>query len=145
MKKQQILNTRKNELEMSYMVSARLMWLIWQERKKWTFEDIERPLDLLWSLLFGTLFNWACIWGFTHCISIADFLHVVSFSSWSMCICFMFRVFIIMNVMFIFFSKSLITYKKKYSWSGFVLFWQHKLGRGHRDKLQQFMTITGAR
>jgi len=23
--------------------------------------------------------------------------------------------------------------------------WQHKLGRGHRDKLQQSMTITGAR
>ena len=34
LKKQQIPNTRKNELEMSYMVSARLMWLIWQERKK---------------------------------------------------------------------------------------------------------------
>ena len=37
-------------------------------------------------------------------------------------------------------------------WSEFGFFslfvlvlWQHKLGRGHRDKLQQFMAITGSR
>lgn len=30
------------------------MWLVWQERDTRTFEDNERPLDLLKSILFGT-------------------------------------------------------------------------------------------
>ena len=33
-----------------------------------TFEDIERPLDLLKSLLVGALFEWSRIWGFMQCI-----------------------------------------------------------------------------
>ena len=44
------------------------------------FEDIERLVDLLRSMLVGTLFKWSCIWGFTQCISISDFLMSVSFS-----------------------------------------------------------------
>ena len=38
------------------MVLPCLMCLVWQEQNTHTFEDIERPLDLLKSLLFGTLF-----------------------------------------------------------------------------------------
>ena len=38
------------------MVPPSLMCLVWQERNTHTFEDTERPLDLLKSLLFGTLF-----------------------------------------------------------------------------------------
>ena len=37
-----------------YMVPACLMWLVWQERNTRTFEDKERILDHLKSLLFGT-------------------------------------------------------------------------------------------
>ena len=44
-------------------------------------EENERPLDLLKSLLFATLFQWAHISGFTQCISISDFLQYVRFSS----------------------------------------------------------------
>ena len=54
-----------------------LMWLVWQERNTRTFEDSERPLDLLKSLLFGTLFQWVCM----YCISIFEFLQSTSFSS----------------------------------------------------------------
>ena len=28
----------------------------------------------------GTLFEWSCIWGFTHCISMSDFLISISSS-----------------------------------------------------------------
>ena len=62
------------------MVPTRLMWLIWREHNTLPFEDIERPLDLLKSLLVGTLFEWSQIWGFTRCISIFDYLQFDSTS-----------------------------------------------------------------
>ena len=63
------------------MVPACLVWLVWQECNTRTFEDNERTLDHLKSLLFGTLFLWARIWGCTNCISLSDFLASRSFSS----------------------------------------------------------------
>ena len=39
------------------MVPACLTWLIWEERSSQTFEDIERLVDLLKSLLAKTLFK----------------------------------------------------------------------------------------
>ena len=63
------------------MVPTCLMWLVWQECNICTFKNNERPLDLLKSLLFSALFQWACIWGFMHCVSISEFLQSVSFSS----------------------------------------------------------------
>ena len=50
------------------------MWLVWTERNTHIFEDKERTLDLLKAFLFGTLFQWAHVWGFTNRISISDFL-----------------------------------------------------------------------
>ena len=44
------------------MVPTCLMWLIWKECNTSIFEDKERPLDLLKAFLFGTLFQWTCIW-----------------------------------------------------------------------------------
>ena len=44
------------------MVPTCLMWLVWKERNTSIFEDKERPLDLLKAFLFGTLFQWTCIW-----------------------------------------------------------------------------------
>uniref|UniRef100_A0A7N2M2F3 Hexosyltransferase n=1 Tax=Quercus lobata TaxID=97700 RepID=A0A7N2M2F3_QUELO len=41
------------------MVPACLMWLIWKERNARTFEDIERPVDCVKSLLLRTLFEWS--------------------------------------------------------------------------------------
>ena len=62
------------------MVLACLMWLIWWEHNTCTFEDFERPLDLLKSLLVGTLFEWSFIRGYTRCTSIFEFLESVSVS-----------------------------------------------------------------
>ena len=62
------------------MGMACLKWLVWKECNTHIFEDKERPLDLLKSFLFGTLFQWASIWGFTNCSSISEFLQFVSLS-----------------------------------------------------------------
>ena len=62
------------------LVPPCLMWLTWKERNARTFEDIERTVDLLNSLLTRTLFEWSRIWGFMRCTSLSDFLNFVSFS-----------------------------------------------------------------
>ena len=62
------------------MVPACLMWLVWKERNAQTFEDIERPIDMLKNLLARTLFEWSCIWGLAHCSSLSDFLIFVRLS-----------------------------------------------------------------
>ena len=51
-----------------------LMWLVWKECNVRTFEDVERPIDMLKNLLARTLFEWSRIWGLTHCNSLSDFL-----------------------------------------------------------------------
>ena len=56
------------------MVPACLMWLVWKERNAQTFEDIERPIDLLKNLLAMTLSEWSHIWGLTNCSSLSEFL-----------------------------------------------------------------------
>ena len=56
------------------------MWQVWTEHNTRIFEDNERTLDLLKALLFDTLFQWVCVWGFMNCISIFDFLHSIRLS-----------------------------------------------------------------
>ena len=74
---------RKQQSTICNMIPGCLQWLVWQERNNHIFEDNERSLDLLKHLLFGTLFQWACIWGPTQCISISAFYNLLaaSFSS----------------------------------------------------------------
>ena len=62
------------------MVPVCLMWLEWKECNARTFEDIERPIELLKTSLAWTLIEWSCIWGLTHCISLSDFLISVRFA-----------------------------------------------------------------
>ena len=62
------------------MVPACLIWLAWKKRNARTFENIERPIDLLKSSLARTLFEWSRIWGLTLCISLFDFIISVRFS-----------------------------------------------------------------
>ena len=62
------------------MVPTCLMWLVWKELNDQTFKDTECPIDLLKTSLARTLFEWSHIWGFTHCISLSDFLISVRFS-----------------------------------------------------------------
>ena len=68
------------------MVLVCLMWLVWKERNARIFENVEQPIDLLKTSLGRTLFEWSCIWGLTHCISLSDFIISVRFSIWFDCI-----------------------------------------------------------
>ena len=56
------------------------MWLIWKERNAQTFEETEKLVDRVKSLLLRTLFEWSRMWGFTHCHSLFEFLNSVSLS-----------------------------------------------------------------
>ena len=100
------------------MIPCCLLWLAWQELNNRVFEDNERSLDLSKHLLFGTLFQWAHIWGLTQCISISAFYNLlaVSFSFWALCIFFMSSVHHHEHNVH-FFNKSSITYQKKRSYT----------------------------
>ena len=45
-----------------------------------TFEESERLVDCVKSLLLRALFEWSRIWGFTHCHSLFEFHNSVSLS-----------------------------------------------------------------
>jgi hypothetical protein len=52
-----------------------LMWTIWKERNSHTFENKELSRDDLAKIFLCTLFDWARGWGFTHSVSLQDFIH----------------------------------------------------------------------
>ena len=95
------------------LVPGCLMWLVWKERNARTFEDVERPIDMLKTLLARTLFEWSSIWGLTHCSSLSDFLISISLSLLFICICFKGSEFTIVNTLFFSINKILIIYQKK--------------------------------
>ena len=64
-----------------------LMWIVWRERNGRVFEDKDHSQEdkdhsqaKLTELFFGTLFDWARVWGFTSAVSLADFVASLSFS-----------------------------------------------------------------
>jgi hypothetical protein len=57
-----------------------LLWTVWRERNSRIFEDKEHSMAKLTELFFGTLFDWARVWGFTSALSLADFVVSISFS-----------------------------------------------------------------
>ena len=56
------------------------MWIVWRERNGRVFEDKDHSQAKLTELFFGTLFDWAWVWGFTSAVSLADFVASLSFS-----------------------------------------------------------------
>ena len=87
-------------------------WLVWKERNRCTFEDMESSLDQLKTLFAHTLFNWSWVWGFTQYSSILEFQVSLRFFFWDCCTFWSF-VFIFVNIKYIWFSIKLITYEKK--------------------------------
>ena len=55
-----------------------LMWCIWKERNRRTFEDLDRSEDHLLAIFSGSLFDWARAWGLTSSDSLALFLSSLS-------------------------------------------------------------------
>jgi hypothetical protein len=69
----------KHHSEVWNLVPLCLMWTVWQERNRHTFEDTEHSRTKLIELFYGLLFEWSRVWGYTTTSSLADF--VVSLGS----------------------------------------------------------------
>lgn len=57
------------------LVLACIMWIVWKERNRHTFEDVEILLEHLQSLLICTLLSWYRARGFSQYTSIIEFLY----------------------------------------------------------------------
>ena len=51
-----------------------LMWCLWRERNRRTFEDMDSSDDQLLAYFSGTLFDWSTAWGLTSSDSLPMFL-----------------------------------------------------------------------
>lgn len=60
-----------------------LMWSLWIERNKWTFDGIERPVSVLKEHILRTLFAWSSACGVISPMSFLEFLD--SLSLWAFC------------------------------------------------------------
>jgi hypothetical protein len=59
------------------LIPSCLMWTIWRERNKRTFENMETPLAKTIELFFVTLFDWSRAWGLTSSTSVGEFLESI--------------------------------------------------------------------
>ena len=57
------------------------MWIVWLERNRRSFEDIEKTLDELKVLCQRSLLEWSHCWGFTDCSSLSEFMSSLSLVS----------------------------------------------------------------
>ena len=56
------------------LVLGCLMWTIWTEHNRHSFENIEKSMAQLLDLCQQTLFDWSQCWGLLDCSTIFDFL-----------------------------------------------------------------------
>ena len=64
----------KYNSDIQNLVPGCLMWTIWIEHNRRSFEDIEKSLAQLLDLCQQTLFNWSWCWGLLDFSTIIDFL-----------------------------------------------------------------------
>ena len=63
------------------LVPGCLMWIVWLERNRRSFEDNEKTLDELKVLCQRSLLKWSRCWGFTYCSSLSEFMLSLSLVS----------------------------------------------------------------
>ena len=63
------------------LIPSCLMWTIWRERNKRTFENQETSMAKLIELFFNTLYDWSRAWGLTTSPSVGEFLASLAFDS----------------------------------------------------------------
>ena len=68
----------KYALDVWNMVLGCLMWDVWLERNRRSFEVLKRTLDQLQALSRNTLFEWAKCWGYSNCSSALEFFSTLS-------------------------------------------------------------------
>ena len=92
------------------LIPGCLMWIVWLERNRRSFENMEKTLDELKILCKRSLFEWARCWGFTDSSSLLEFMFSLSSSFWFPYLGFVvwffcFLLFIIMNYLYFYFSS----------------------------------------
>ena len=71
----------KHNSDIWNLVPGCLMWIVWLERNRRSFENKEKTLDELKLLCHRSLLEWSCCWGFTDCSSLSEFLPSLSLIS----------------------------------------------------------------
>ena len=64
----------KHSSDIWNLVLGCLMWTIWTEQNRLSFEDNRKTVVQLLDLCQRTLFDWSWCWGFSDCSILMDFL-----------------------------------------------------------------------
>ena len=60
------------------LVPLCLMWTLWRECNRRTFEDVEKSASQLLDCFASLLFEWSCAWGFTSSTTVLHFISSLS-------------------------------------------------------------------
>ena len=93
------------------LIPGCLMWIVWFEWNRCSFENMEKTLDELKVLCQCSLFEWSHCRGFTDSLSLSEFMFSfrLYFSFFSPFFCYLFHLFLVVHhheqlVLLIFFS-----------------------------------------
>ena len=64
------------------LIPGCLMWIVWLEQNRCSFENMEKTLDELKVLSQRSLFEWSRCWGFIESSSLLDFLFSLRLTIW---------------------------------------------------------------
>ena len=64
------------------LIPGCLMWNVWLERNRHSFENMKKTLDELKVLCKRSLFEWSHCWGFTESSSLPKFLFSLRLTIW---------------------------------------------------------------
>ena len=71
----------KHKSDIWNLVPGCLMWIVWLEQNRQSFEEKEKTLDKLKVLSQRSLLEWSCCWGFTDYSSLSEFMPSLSLVS----------------------------------------------------------------
>ena len=66
-----------------YLALLCILWCIWKERNRRTFEDLDSSGDQMLTSFSGTLFDWSQVWGLTSSDSLPSFICSLLFCNYS--------------------------------------------------------------
>ena len=72
----------KHNLHIWNLILGCLMWIVWLERNRCSFENLEKTVDELKVLCQRSLFEWSRCWGFTNSSSLSKFMFSLRLSFW---------------------------------------------------------------
>ena len=72
---------RNHNSDIWNLVPGCLIWIVWLEQNRCSFEDNEKMLDELKVLCQRRFLEWFRCWGFTDCSSLSEFMSSLSLVS----------------------------------------------------------------